>query len=148
MKIRNGVDILVVSRLEEAYNRQGEKFLNKIFTSGEIAYCTTETGTYRWRSLAGRFAAKEALAKALGTGIAHGVRLTDIEVVGGVGGSGGGVSGGGSGGGSAEATGGPTLILHGEALQKFHMGGFEGSSLSLAHDGDYVVATVVLWGKQ
>lgn len=136
MKIRNGVDILVVSRLEEAYNRQGEKFLNKIFTSGEIAYCTTETGTYRWRSLAGRFAAKEALAKALGTGIAHGVRLTDIEVVGGV-----------SGGGSAEATGGPTLILHGEALQKFHMGGFEGSSLSLAHDGDYVVATVVLWGK-
>lgn len=136
MKIRNGVDILVVSRLEEAYNRQGEKFLNKIFTSGEIAYCTTETGTYRWRSLAGRFAAKEALAKALGTGIAHGVRLTDIEVVGGVGE-----------GLSAEATGGPTLILHGEALQKFHMGGFEGSSLSLAHDGDYVVATVVLWGK-
>ncbi len=73
-----GVDITEVDRIEAAIERRGRPFLERLFTPSEIAYC--ETHRHRAERFAGRFAAKEAAMKALGTGWARGVRWVDIEV--------------------------------------------------------------------
>lgn len=74
-----GTDIIEVSRIEEIIQRHGQKFLDKVFTANEQAYCKS----YRKfaRNFAGRFAAKEAVVKALGTGLANGLDWQDIEVI-------------------------------------------------------------------
>lgn len=74
-----GVDIAEVDRVRAAVERHGEAFLKRLFTAGEIAYC--ERHRDRYERYAGRFAAKEAAMKALGTGWRRGVRWVDIEVV-------------------------------------------------------------------
>ncbi len=74
-----GVDIAEVHRVEAAMRRHGEAFLKRIFTPAEIAYCERHRNKYE--RFAGRFAAKEAAMKALGTGWGRGVRWLDIEVV-------------------------------------------------------------------
>ena len=74
-----GVDIAEVHRIEAAIARRGEAFLRRVFTPAEIAYC--ERHRNRYERYAGRFAAKEAAMKALGTGWRHGVRWVDIEVI-------------------------------------------------------------------
>jgi holo-[acyl-carrier protein] synthase len=74
-----GVDLTEVDRIEAAIERRGRPFLDRLFTPSEIAYC--ETHRHRAERFAGRFAAKEAAMKALGTGWARGVRWVDIEVV-------------------------------------------------------------------
>lgn len=74
-----GIDIVEVRRIRDAAERWGERFLNRVFTNGEIKYCLGERRGYG--SLAGRFAVKEAVFKALGTGWAGGVTWKDIEVV-------------------------------------------------------------------
>lgn len=74
-----GVDIAEVERIEAAIARHGEPFLRRVFTADEIAYC--ESHKNRFERYAGRFAAKEATMKALGTGWRRGVRWVDIEVV-------------------------------------------------------------------
>lgn len=74
-----GTDIIEVSRIEKNIHKHGQKFLDKIFTQNEQTYCKTfrKSG----RNFAGRFAAKEAVVKALGTGLSEGLDWLDIEIL-------------------------------------------------------------------
>lgn len=74
-----GIDIVEVKRVREATERWGERFLKRVFTQGEIDYCFSKRHGYG--SLAGRFAVKEAVFKAIGTGWKGGVEWKDVEVV-------------------------------------------------------------------
>ncbi|MEZ4657932.1 MAG: holo-ACP synthase [Caldilineaceae bacterium] len=75
--LRTGVDIIELERLRLAIERHGQRFLQRAYTPDELAHCGD-----RLESLAGRFAAKEAVAKALGTGIwRNGIGWTDIEIL-------------------------------------------------------------------
>jgi holo-[acyl-carrier protein] synthase len=73
-----GTDLIEIERIEASIDRFGERFLERVFTEGEIAYCRKKKQSSE--SFAARFAAKEAGAKALGTGISRGVSWTEIEV--------------------------------------------------------------------
>ncbi len=73
-----GTDLIEIERIERSVERFGEAFLRRIFTPGEIAYCQSKKNAAE--SLAARFAAKEAGAKALGTGISRGVSWREFEV--------------------------------------------------------------------
>ncbi len=74
-----GIDLIEVDRLRAAVERWGDRFLKRVYTPAEIDYCFRKGENYR--SLAARFAAKEAAMKALGTGWKRGVRWVDLEVV-------------------------------------------------------------------
>jgi holo-[acyl-carrier-protein] synthase len=77
MIVGSGIDIAEVPRIAEAIERHGQRFLHRVFTEGEIAYCDSKAN--RIERYAARFAAKEAGMKAIGTGWNHGVRWKDIE---------------------------------------------------------------------
>ena len=113
-----GVDIIEIGRVKGVAERYGERFLRRVYTEGEIAYCRG-----RAPQLASRFAAKEAVMKALGTGT-RGVRWRDIEVV---------------------RTRGraPTIQLHGTALARADSIGLDHLAVSLSHSQEYAVASVV-----
>ncbi|MFZ0519401.1 MAG: holo-ACP synthase, partial [Candidatus Acidiferrales bacterium] len=91
-----GLDIAEIDRIEAALTRHGAPILERLYTPGEVAYC--ESYRHKFERYAGRFAAKEAAMKALGTGWRLGVRWRDIEVV-------------------REPSGKPTLHLAGAARQ-------------------------------
>src|SRR5271156_5820090 len=74
-----GTDLMETKRIEVSIDRFGERFLERVFTTGEIAYCQRKKKNAA-ESLAARFAAKEAGAKALGTGISRGVSWRELEV--------------------------------------------------------------------
>jgi holo-[acyl-carrier protein] synthase len=76
MKLATGVDLIEIARIEEVVSRHGKHYLERIYTPAELEQCGR-----RAESLAGRFAAKEAVAKALGTGIGH-ITWKEIEVLG------------------------------------------------------------------
>jgi holo-[acyl-carrier protein] synthase len=78
MLVGTGVDLIEVPRIERSIARFGERFLQRVFTDEEIAYCRRKATAAE--SFAARFAAKEAGAKALGTGIQHGVTWKELEV--------------------------------------------------------------------
>lgn len=120
-----GIDLASVSRIGGLRERHGDRFLERVFTGGEIAFCTGRKDENR--GFAARFAAKEAAMKALGTGLAGGVTWRDVEVVNGSGGR-------------------PELILRGEAFEKARGLGAARFLVSLTHDGDYACAVVVLEG--
>src|ERR1700735_2115297 len=73
-----GTDIIEIARIRQSIERHGQRFLARVYTAGEIAYCERKKNAAE--SYAGRFAAKEAAAKALGTGLAQGVNWLEIEV--------------------------------------------------------------------
>lgn len=73
-----GTDIIEVARVQRMIDRHGEVFLERVYTSREIAYCSVRKAATE--HYAGRFAAKEAVLKAIGTGWAKGIHWTDIEV--------------------------------------------------------------------
>src|SRR5580658_3342044 len=79
MIVGTGIDLIEIERIQHSIDRFGERFLNRVYTAGEKAYCLRKR-LYA-ESFAARFAAKEAGAKALGTGISHGVSWLEIEVV-------------------------------------------------------------------
>lgn len=113
-----GVDIIEIDRVERVYAQYGERFLRRIYTAGEIAYCRG-----RAPQLASRFAAKEAVMKLLGTGI-RGVRWRDIEVV--------------------RARGqAPSIRLHGTAVARAERIGLTDIALSLSHSRRYAVASAI-----
>ena len=116
--LTTGVDIIEIERIQGVLQRWGQRFLNRIYTDGEISYCRE-----RPQNLAVRFAAKEATMKALGTGI-RGVGWKDIEVVRGRGGA-------------------PSIQLHGRASLRAEKIGVTELSLSLSHSRNYAVAFVV-----
>lgn len=74
-----GVDLVEVGRIKRAHKRWGERFLRRVFTAGERDYCMRKA--HPEQSLAARFAAKEAVLKAIGTGLSGGIRWIDVEVV-------------------------------------------------------------------
>lgn len=74
-----GIDVVEVTRILRAWQRHGDRFLHRVFTAGEIAYCLRRP--HPERHLAARFAAKEAASKCLGSGIGAGVEWIDLEVV-------------------------------------------------------------------
>ena len=117
-----GVDIAEVSRIEQAIKRHGDGFIRRVFTADEIAYC--ERFRNRFERYAGRFAAKEAAMKALGTGWARGVRWVDIEV-------------------TRLASGRPTLTLHAATREHAERLGVKRISLSITHSGDMAFAEAI-----
>jgi holo-[acyl-carrier protein] synthase len=78
MLVGTGIDIVEIGRIAQSIERFGDRFLEKVFTQGEIAFCRRKKNFAE--SFAARFAAKEAGAKALGTGIQHGVTWKELEV--------------------------------------------------------------------
>jgi holo-[acyl-carrier protein] synthase len=119
--LRTGVDMIEIDRIRKAVDRYGEHFLGRVYTALELSTCGG-----RYESLAARFAGKEAVAKALGTGVwRSGVAWTDIEIA------------------REEATGAPVLILHAAAAARAMQLGVTEWSLSLSHDRQRAVAFVV-----
>jgi holo-[acyl-carrier protein] synthase len=116
--LTTGVDIIEISRIKQTLDRYGQRFLDRIFTLDEIAYCRG-----RAPNLAGRFAAKEATMKALGTGV-RGVSWKDIEVV-------------------RAKSGAPSVKLHGRAEKRAERLQVSEISLSISHSREYAVAFVV-----
>jgi holo-[acyl-carrier protein] synthase len=113
-----GVDLIETARVADSVARFGDRFLKRVYTEQELAYCHGQAG-----SLAARWAAKEAVAKALGTGIGD-VAWQEIEVV-------------------CEGTGRPTIHLHGAAAALAARLGLVGFAVSLSHTKDHAVAFVV-----
>jgi holo-[acyl-carrier protein] synthase len=118
-----GVDLAQIPRFRRAVERWDDRFLRKVFTDDEIAYCRGRRDPIP--HLAARFAAKEAALKALGTGLALGTRWREVEV--------------------RRAPGqAPTLTLSGRCQALAAARGADTALLSLTHDGDYALAQVLL----
>jgi holo-[acyl-carrier protein] synthase len=123
MIIGSGIDLVEIERIQQSMDRYGQRFLDRIYTAPEQAYCLRKRKAAE--SFAARFAAKEAGAKALGTGISFGVNWLEIEVV-------------------REPSGRPTLAFHGRAAKIAVRLGVSRSALSITHTADLAMASVVL----
>lgn len=120
-----GVDIAEVERVKGAIERHGEPFLRRVYTRREAEYC--EGFKNKFERYAGRFAAKEAAMKALGTGWRRGVRWVDLEVV-------------------RESSGRPTMVLSGEAAKIAQRLGVKHIALSITHTESQALAQVIFEG--
>jgi holo-[acyl-carrier protein] synthase len=118
-----GIDLVENSRMERLVKKWGPKFLNRIFTPAEIAYCSKYT--YSSTHYGVRFAAKESFLKALGMGLGDGVKLSEIEVV-------------------NDENGKPVLVLSGEAKAQIEKRQITQVHLSLTHTKSYSTAVVLL----
>jgi holo-[acyl-carrier protein] synthase len=118
-----GTDLIETRRVQQSMDRFGERFLERIFSPGEIAYCKRKKNAAE--SFAARFAAKEAGAKALGTGISHGVSWKEFEV-------------------KREVSGKPSLHLSGRAAELAGAMGVKKIQLSLTHSRELAMAVVVV----
>jgi holo-[acyl-carrier protein] synthase len=123
MIIGTGIDIAEVPRIQQAIERFGDRFLQRIYTEGEMRYCDSKAN--REERYAARFAAKEAAMKALGTGWSHGVRWRDCEVVRMPGGR-------------------PTITFHGRAAEFAAKLGVKNAALSISHTAEQAIAQVIL----
>lgn len=123
MLIGTGVDLIEVERIAHSIERYGERFLHRVYTDHEIAYCTRRRSS--GESFAARFAAKEAAAKALGTGISRGVTWNEFQV-------------------GRHSGGRPILELSGRAAQLARQLGVKTISLSLTHTASLAMATVMM----
>jgi holo-[acyl-carrier protein] synthase len=120
-----GLDATEIDRIDEALERYGDRFMRRVFTEGEIAYCLRRRQPAP--HFAGRFAAKEAAMKALGTGHSHGVLWRDVEVV--------------------RAGGPPQLRFHGAAARRFESMEGVRAFLTITHSRDLALAHVILLGR-
>ncbi|MEW6719103.1 MAG: holo-ACP synthase [Thermodesulfobacteriota bacterium] len=118
-----GVDIVDVSRVKKLLERHGDRFLSRVFTEGERKYAMG--GANPAERLAGRFAVKEALLKALGTGKSQGILWVDIETLRGTAGK-------------------PVVHLHGQAVRWLKWKGGGAVHVSIAHDGGNAIGFVIL----
>ena len=123
MIVGSGIDLIEIGRIQHSMDRYGSRFLDRVFTGAEQAYCLRKRKSAE--SFAARFAAKEAGAKALGTGIRNGVSWLEIEVV-------------------RELSGRPTIRFHGRAAQVAARLGVARAALSITHTTDLAMASVVL----
>lgn len=123
MIVGSGIDLTEIDRIQRSIERFGARFLDRVYTKAEQAYCQRKRNAAE--SFAARFAAKEAGAKALGTGIGYGVTWREIEVV-------------------REASGRPTIQFHGRAAQIAKHLGATHAALSLTHTAQLASASVVL----
>lgn len=117
-----GIDVIETERIKKAIERQGDRFINRIYTSHELAYCEKK-GVGKFQSLAARFAAKEAVSKVLGTGIGK-ISWTEIEV-------------------KNDEYGKPHIYLHGKAKNLADELGYQHISVSLSHNQTVATATAV-----
>ena len=118
-----GVDLIEVERIKKVIERWGERFLRRVFTPWEIAYCREKKLPHF--SFAARFAAKEATLKAIGSGLSEGVRWTSIEVV-------------------ADRYGSPAVRL-GQKIQRLI--GDKEVKISMSHTKEYAIAVALLVDK-
>jgi holo-[acyl-carrier protein] synthase len=120
--VAHGVDIVRIERIERVWRDHGDHFLKRVFTQGEIDYCVPcKKPAAR---LAGRFAAKEAVLKALGTGWRGGIAWTDIEVL-------------------PDPLGRPLVTLHNHTAQLAARLGIRIFLLSISHDDQQAIASVI-----
>ena len=124
MSVRGiGIDVVRISRMREVIGRWEDRFLRRVFTEQEIAYCRSRRDPVP--HFAARFAAKEAGLKALGTGLRFGIRWRELEV-------------------RRERGQAPTLVLGGRAREIGRARGGSRMLLALTHDGDYALAQTML----
>lgn len=123
MIVGSGIDLVEIVRIQHSLERYGARFVNRVYTAAEQAYCRRKRNAAE--SFAARFAAKEAGAKALGTGISEGVSWLEIEV-------------------TREPGGRPTLSFHGRAAERAQRMGVCNAALSLTHTSALAMASVVL----
>lgn len=121
-----GVDLVKIERMRQVVERWQERFLQRVFTPGEIAYCQKRRDPIP--HLAARFAAKEAALKALGTGLSMGIHWREMEV-------------------RRERGEAPRMILSGRCRAIGEAKRGRQVLLSITHDGDYAMAQVVLMGE-
>jgi holo-[acyl-carrier protein] synthase len=121
-----GLDATEIPRIAQTMERYGERFLNRIFTEGEVAYC--QARRHAAQHFAARFAVKEAAMKALGTGHSHGVLWRDVEVV--------------------RRNGPPQLQFHGGAARRFESLGGRSSVVTITHTDALAFAQVILMGAR
>ena len=124
MIVGTGSDLIEIGRVRQSMERFGERFLNRVFTPAEVAYCRRKVHNAE-ESFAARFAAKEAGAKALGTGIAKGVAWTEIEV-------------------RRQPGQRPTIHFTGRAAERARAMGVQRAHVTLSHSRDIAMAVVVL----
>ena len=121
--LTTGVDLIEISRIEQILARYGDRFLERVFTPVEILYCRA-----RPAELAARFAAKEAVSKALGVGVRmmsrDGINWRDAEIIG-------------------DARGKPLVRLHGRAAERAEELGLTEWAVSLSHTREHAIAFVV-----
>ena len=123
MIVGTGIDITEVQRIAASIERFGRRFLERVFTPEEIRYC--EAKANKTERYAGRFAAKEAAMKAIGTGWSRGVTWHDVEV-------------------RRSPGGRPALIFHAKAAEFFQKLGAVRAHLSITHTADSAMAQVIL----
>lgn len=121
MNLRTGIDLIEIDRVAEVIARHGKHYLERVYTPAELEQCGKRT-----ESLAGRFAAKEAVAKALGSGIGE-VGWKEIEILG-------------------DEQNAPALTLHGAAEARARELGLTNWSVSISHSMSHVVALAVAIG--
>jgi holo-[acyl-carrier protein] synthase len=126
MIIGSGIDLTEIGRIQQSMDRYGKRFLNRVYTAAEQAYCLRKRNAAE--SFAARFAAKEAAAKALGTGISHGVNWLEIEVV-------------------REPSGRPNIRFHGRAAEIAQRLGVAHAALSITQTSSLAMASVLLEDK-
>lgn len=123
MEIRQGIDITRVQRIEKAMARRGNRFAHRVFTAGERTYC--EARRMKYEHYAARFAAKEAAMKAMEVRRENRYRFREIEV-------------------RRHPTGKPFLYLAPVSRRRFGLKGKFQLELSMAHERDYAIASVLL----
>jgi holo-[acyl-carrier protein] synthase len=118
-----GIDIIEVARIKASYERYGDRFLKRVLLADEIAYCLSHKNSAPF--LTGRFAAKEAISKAFGTGISARLGWRDMEI-------------------GRKETGEPFVILHGKGKELLAARGGRRVLISLSHTENYAAATAIL----
>ncbi len=124
--LAHGIDLVETARVAEVHARHGRRFLDRVFTRGEQAYCLERKR--KVEHLAARFAAKEAVLKALGTGWRDGIAWTDVEVVNAPGGA-------------------PSIRLAGRCAEIAVQRGLSTILISLTHTADHAMASAIALGE-
>ncbi len=125
MILGTGIDIIEVARIASAFEKHGERFVNRVLVVDEIAYCLKHRRPAPF--LAARFAAKEAISKAFGTGIGAQLGWQDMEI-------------------RRKESGEPFVVLHGKGQILFEARGGKQLHISLSHTENYAAATAILEG--
>jgi len=125
MILGTGLDLIEIDRIAEAHHRFGERFLRRILRPEEMAYCLSYTRPAPY--VAARFAAKEAVSKAFGTGIGAELGWHDIEI-------------------ARRASGEPLVVLHGAGARLLATRGGQRLHLSLTHTATFAAAVAILEG--
>jgi holo-[acyl-carrier protein] synthase len=124
--ISQGIDIVECARIERVWRDHPKTFLDRVYTPSEQEYCVNcKTAVVR---LAGRFAAKEAVLKALGTGWRGGIEFRDIETL-------------------PDRLGKPLVMLHGKTADLARTLGIEHILISISHAGEYAIASAIAVGN-